>query len=62
MESLGSHGQEYKAAGTSHARPIVYVVDDDISIRDSLQMLIQNAGWRPVLFGSAQDLDRKSVV
>jgi FixJ family two-component response regulator len=55
METLGAHGQESKAAATSHAKAIVFVVDDDISVRESLQMLIQSAGWRPVLFGSAQE-------
>jgi len=55
MESLGAHGRESKAAATSHAKAVVFVVDDDISVRESLQMLIQNAGWRPVLFGSAQE-------
>ena len=32
----------------------VHVVDDDISVRESLELLIQNAGWRPILFESAQ--------
>ncbi len=34
--------------------PIVFVVDDDLSVRESLEMLITAAGWRPVLFDSAQ--------
>jgi FixJ family two-component response regulator len=39
--------------------PIVFVVDDDISIRESLEYLIASAGWRPEVFASAQDfLDR----
>ena len=37
------------------ARPIVFVVDDDISIRESLQPLITRAGWRPELCASAQE-------
>jgi FixJ family two-component response regulator len=36
------------------APPIVFVVDDDLSVRESLEMLITAAGWRPVLFGSAR--------
>jgi len=36
------------------AKPIVFVVDDDISIRESLELLIHTAGWHPVLFPSAQ--------
>lgn len=35
--------------------PTVVVVDDDISVRESLELLIQNQGWRPVLFESAQE-------
>lgn len=34
--------------------PTVFVVDDDISVRESLELLIGSAGWRPVLFDSAQ--------
>lgn len=33
----------------------VFVVDDDISVRESLQLLIATAGWRPVVFSSAQE-------
>jgi FixJ family two-component response regulator len=36
------------------AKSIVFVVDDDISIRESLELLIQTAGWRPELFATAQ--------
>jgi FixJ family two-component response regulator len=35
--------------------PIVYVVDDDVSVRESLELLIEHAGWKPELFASAQD-------
>ena len=36
-------------------KPLVFVVDDDISLRDSLGFLIANAGWRPKLFASAME-------
>jgi FixJ family two-component response regulator len=36
-------------------RPIVFVVDDDISVRESLEMLIQFAGWQPETFASAEE-------
>jgi FixJ family two-component response regulator len=39
----------------SPATPTVFVVDDDISIRDSLELLIQCAGWRAVMCGSAEE-------
>jgi FixJ family two-component response regulator len=35
--------------------PIIYVVDDDISVRESLEPLIRFAGWRPEIFASAQE-------
>ena len=34
--------------------PVVFVVDDDISVRESLELLIRSAGWEPELFASAQ--------
>ena len=39
----------------SQATPTVFVVDDDISVRESLDLLIESEGWRPELFASAQD-------
>ena len=39
----------------SHAAPIVFVVDDDISVRESLELLIRCAGWQPETFASAQE-------
>jgi FixJ family two-component response regulator len=35
--------------------PIVFVVDDDISVRESLELLIRFAGWQPETFASAHD-------
>src|SRR5262245_19261306 len=35
--------------------PIVFVVDDDISVRESLELLLKSAGWRAETFASAQD-------
>lgn len=32
----------------------VFVVDDDVSVRESLELLIMSAGWQPLLFASAQ--------
>jgi len=43
----------------SHVTPIVSVVDDDISVRESLESLIRCEGWQPETFASAQEfLDR----
>ncbi|HET8948080.1 MAG TPA: response regulator [Candidatus Polarisedimenticolia bacterium] len=46
----------------AHLRPIVFVVDDDVSVRESLELLIRTAGWQPETFASAQEfLDRPRV-
>ena len=43
--------------------PTVVVVDDDISVRESLELLIKDEGWQPALFASAnQFLARLSTV
>ena len=38
----------------SHATSVVFVVDDDISVRESLELLIRSEGWEPETFSSAQ--------
>ena len=35
--------------------PVVFIVDDDISVRESLELLIKSAGLTPQLFGSAHE-------
>jgi FixJ family two-component response regulator len=39
----------------SPATPIVFVVDDDVSVRESLELLIRCQGWQPETFESAQE-------
>src|ERR1700734_358352 len=38
-----------------HATPIVFVVDDDPSVREALESLVSQAGWKPEVFASAQE-------
>ncbi len=38
----------------SRTPPIVFVVDDDVSVRESLELLILEAGWQPEIFASAE--------
>jgi FixJ family two-component response regulator len=38
----------------SHITPVVFVVDDDVSVRESLELLLRFAGWRTEMFSSAQ--------
>ena len=37
-----------------NAKPLVFVVDDDISVRESLEALIEVSGWEPRTFDSAE--------
>lgn len=39
----------------SRATPTVCVVDDDVSVRESLELLIRCAGWQPETFASAEE-------
>jgi FixJ family two-component response regulator len=39
----------------SRATPIVFVVDDDVAIRESLEALLCSAGWRAQTFASTQE-------
>jgi FixJ family two-component response regulator len=38
-----------------HVTPTVFVVDDDVSVRTSLELLIDSAGWLPATFASAEE-------
>ena len=42
-------------APKSQQQPVVFVVDDDISVRESLELLIEFAGWQPETFASAEE-------
>ncbi|MGC1647007.1 MAG: response regulator transcription factor [Candidatus Sulfotelmatobacter sp.] len=39
----------------STVTPIVFIVDDDVSVRESLELLIQNEGWQAETFASAHE-------
>jgi FixJ family two-component response regulator len=55
MGSASMTDHRAKQAPESHPTPIVFVVDDDVSVRESLELLIQSAGWQPETFASAHD-------
>jgi len=48
-------GQDLSLHCVSNCAPIVFVVDDDISVRDSLDLLIRCEGWQPETFESPQE-------
>src|SRR5688572_28886681 len=47
------HAIEVRAV--TDVKPIVYVVDDDVSVRESLELLIRTEGWRSETSPSAHD-------
>jgi FixJ family two-component response regulator len=52
---MGAHafGHTLGLSRMSHAGPVVFVVDDDVSVRESLELLIRFEGWEPQTFASA---------
>src|SRR6266700_270655 len=53
MALARAFGHQLESSPMTPATPIVFVVDDDISVRESLELLIQCEGWRPETFASA---------
>lgn len=47
--------RELRPLPVTHPTPIVFVVDDDISVRESLEHLIRCEGWTPETFASAKE-------
>jgi FixJ family two-component response regulator len=48
-------GPHSRTSRMSAATPVVFVVDDDISVRESLELLIQASGWQAETFASARE-------
>jgi FixJ family two-component response regulator len=44
-----------RSLSMQHGTPIVFVVDDDPSVREALDSMILQAGWQPKVFASAQE-------
>jgi FixJ family two-component response regulator len=62
MSSAVEAGSGSSAPAVSSKTPVVFVVDDDVSVRESLELLILSAGWLPETFPSAEDfLDRSRI-
>jgi FixJ family two-component response regulator len=55
-------GSESSAPASLRDASVVFVVDDDVSVRESLELLILSAGWRPETFESAEDFLERSPV
>lgn len=55
MLAAGIRDMTERSNSMAPTRPIVFVVDDDVSVRESLELLIESEGWHAELFMSAQD-------
>ena len=55
MSYANASVHESRSSPVSHAIPIVFIVDDDVSVRESLECLVCAAGWRPEVFATAQE-------
>ena len=49
---------EVGALPMSSAIPIVFIVDDDVSVRESLELLVRDENWKPETFASAERIPR----
>jgi len=56
------HQNASKGVVMLHATPIVFIVDDDVSVRSALESLIESAGWVAETFASAQEFLRRPRV
>ena len=54
MHSMPSHLTSPRPGPVPSITPTVFIVDDDVSVRESLENLVKWAGWRPETFASAQ--------
>lgn len=60
LEETMSHKPRAERAGIADlpregTMPIVFVIDDDISVREALELAIQTAGWQPEVFATAHE-------
>jgi FixJ family two-component response regulator len=46
---------ESGAVTMSTGIPVVFIVDDDVSVRESLELLVRDENWKPEIFASAQE-------
>jgi FixJ family two-component response regulator len=44
----------------SQDNPVVFIVDDDVSVQASLKLLIESAGWQPEIFSCGRDFLSRS--
>ena len=62
MSSPREVRSESRAPLISRDTPVIFVVDDDVSVRESLELLILSAGWQPETFESAEEFLGRSRI
>ncbi len=55
MNATRTPSYQVGASPMSSTIPIVFIVDDDISVRESLELLVRDENWKPETFASAQE-------
>jgi len=60
MSSTSIPALDHGHVSASGATPLVFVVDDDVSVRESLNSLIDSAGWLSESFASAEEFLSRS--
>jgi len=55
MSLAQAFGHQLGLPSIPNFTPIIFVVDEDISVRASLELLIRSEGWQPETFASAQE-------
>jgi len=55
MIAVSEHGSQMTSRLVAQTTPTVFVVDDDISVRESLELLIRHEGMEVETFRSAQE-------
>jgi FixJ family two-component response regulator len=52
---LGTQADSAMSTAAARDTPTVFVVDADVSVRESLEPLLRSVGWRPEVFASARE-------
>jgi FixJ family two-component response regulator len=53
LSTANCHAAESRVDRIAGAVPFVFIVDDDISVCESIEFLVEESGWRSEVFGSA---------
>jgi FixJ family two-component response regulator len=56
FSSMNVLGRDFESRTAVPIAPTVFVVDDDIRVRESLELLIRSQGWESQTFESARDV------